>query len=385
MVLILIVTGLGAGIADYKDTEFAHNGKIYRNPPGEGDWEEKAEVFVPEENTEYSLHVTVLERSLSRAEEQDKIQSAIAEIEATFCGENASLEEIQKNPVIMDSYQDGMVTAEWSFSEECINLEGTIDETLLGNRRVLTEAQVQLSCGESEGIYRFYFYLVPKEKSNEERLLADIYEQIKRQDTTKEEVELPTEADGKTLYWQKAKSYQYLEIWVVGVLAVIAVAYAKREQELKKIQRRKAQLLLEYPEFVSKLSLLLGAGMHVLTAFRKINQMSKGIVCIELQKMLNEIENGMSEMRAYGEFAKRCDLQPYRKLVSLLQSGQKMGNRELIERLEEEADRVFAERKNTARKLGEEAGTKLLFPMMMMLIIVMGIVIFPAFLSIYQM
>ena len=54
-----------------------------------------------------------------------------------------------------------------------------------------------------------------------------------------------------------------------------------------------------------------------------------------------------------------------------------------MDKLEEEAERVFLERKNTARKLGEEASTKLLIPMMLMLMVVMGIVIVPAFLSIY--
>ena len=62
---------------------------------------------------------------------------------------------------------------------------------------------------------------------------------------------------------------------------------------------------------------------------------------------------------------------------------QKVGNRKLLEQLNEEADRVFSERRNAARRLGEEAGTKLLIPMMLMLVIVMGIVIIPAFLSIY--
>ena len=69
--------------------------------------------------------------------------------------------------------------------------------------------------------------------------------------------------------------------------------------------------------------------------------------------------------------------------MSLLVSGQKIGNRNLMDKLEEEAERVFLERKNTARKLGEEASTKLLIPMMLMLMVVMGIVIVPAFLSIY--
>ena len=53
-----------------------------------------------------------------------------------------------------------------------------------------------------------------------------------------------------------------------------------------------------------------------------------------------------------------------------------------MEQLNEEADRVFLERKNAARKFGEEAGTKMLIPMMLMLFIVMAIVIIPAFLSI---
>ena len=100
--------------------------------------------------------------------------------------------------------------------------------------------------------------------------------------------------------------------------------------------------------------------------------------------MICEMDNGMGELRAFQAFSEDCDLQPYRKLVTLLISGQKVGNRRLLEQLNEEADRVFLERKNEARRLGEEAGTKMLVPMMMMLVIVMGIVMIPAFLAIYS-
>ena len=43
---------------------------------------------------------------------------------------------------------------------------------------------------------------------------------------------------------------------------------------------------------------------------------------------------------------------------------------------------AFLERKNIAKRLGEEAGTKLLLPMFLMLAVVLVIVIGPAFLSI---
>ena len=49
--------------------------------------------------------------------------------------------------------------------------------------------------------------------------------------------------------------------------------------------------------------------------------------------------------------------------------------------LEQEAAAGFEERKNEARKMGEEAGTKLLLPMMVMLVLVLVILILPALMN----
>ena len=57
------------------------------------------------------------------------------------------------------------------------------------------------------------------------------------------------------------------------------------------------------------------------------------------------------------------------------------GSRELIDILEREASDAFEERKKKARILGEEAGTKLLFPMIIMLGLILMILIIPAFIS----
>ena len=53
----------------------------------------------------------------------------------------------------------------------------------------------------------------------------------------------------------------------------------------------------------------------------------------------------------------------------------------MLKILEVEAVESFEERKELAKRIGEEAGTKLLFPMILMLLIVLVIVIVPAFLS----
>ena len=57
------------------------------------------------------------------------------------------------------------------------------------------------------------------------------------------------------------------------------------------------------------------------------------------------------------------------------------GNDTLLQVLQEEAQNSFEERKNLAREMGEEAGTRLLLPMMIMLAVTMLIIIVPAYFS----
>jgi len=184
---------------------------------------------------------------------------------------------------------------------------------------------------------------------------------------------------------------QEIQMVGVGFLAGIALWYMMREQRLKEQENWKKRMLIEYPEFVSKLSLLLGAGMTVLSAFTRMDKTYGKFVedkaeklhpaYVLLHQMLIDIDNGKSQQRAYQSFGESCKLQPYRKLASLILSCQQMGNRKLTQQLNEEADRVFSERKHLARKLGEEAGIKMLFPMMLMMLLIMGIILVPAMLS----
>ena len=69
------------------------------------------------------------------------------------------------------------------------------------------------------------------------------------------------------------------------------------------------------------------------------------------------------------------------KFGSLLSQDLKKGSAGLVELLEQEAENGMEERKSLARKLGEEAGTKLLLPMMLMLILVVVILMVPAILA----
>ena len=66
-------------------------------------------------------------------------------------------------------------------------------------------------------------------------------------------------------------------------------------------------------------------------------------------------------------------------MSTLLAQNLKRGNSTLLERLREEADKAAEEQLQQSRKLGEEAETKLLAPMVLMLAIVMALIMIPAF------
>jgi transcriptional regulator with XRE-family HTH domain len=101
-----------------------------------------------------------------------------------------------------------------------------------------------------------------------------------------------------------------------------------------------------------------------------------GVSAKQLAKKL-----GVSETKAYESYGRRIGLLPYIRFCSLVTQNLKKGNRGFTELLKQEAKIAFEERKEIAKRLGEEAGTKLLMPMMLMLIIVFMIILIPAFIS----
>ena len=101
----------------------------------------------------------------------------------------------------------------------------------------------------------------------------------------------------------------------------------------------------------------------------------------EVLLVYNELDSGIPEADAYMHFGRRCHLRQYTKLCTLLVQNLRRGNDTLLQVLQEEAESSFEERKNLAREMGEEAGTRLLFPMMIMLGITMLIIIVPAYFS----
>ena len=156
-------------------------------------------------------------------------------------------------------------------------------------------------------------------------------------------------------------------------------------------RERYSQMLLDYPNLITRLSLLIEAGMTVRRALGKIAldyKRKRGrdvrYAYEELLKSYYEMESGVMEKQAYENFGTRCGHPKYRTLAALLAQNLKRGNRRLLEMLERESTEAFEERKRYARVQGETAAAKLLIPMVLQLVIVLVILIVPACMSFYQ-
>ena len=89
----------------------------------------------------------------------------------------------------------------------------------------------------------------------------------------------------------------------------------------------------------------------------------------------------MPAAKAMELFGARCGSISYRRLIGLLRQNIRNGSGQFREALENEMERAFEEERNLCRKRGEEASTKLLLPLIIMLLIVMVMVSVPAFLT----
>ena len=166
--------------------------------------------------------------------------------------------------------------------------------------------------------------------------------------------------------------------------ASVAGAYFLPDSRLgAAIKKRGVEIMLDFPDFLVKLTLLINAGMNVSAAWEKAaGGMDKTrALGRELEMSLHEINSGKSESKAYEDLAKRCRIQEVTRVVSVLLQNMKKGNAELVSILRVHANECWEMRKNAAKKLGEEASSKMLLPMAIMLLSILLIVTTPAILA----
>lgn len=383
--------GIIQGVVESQSPVLLEGNLLERKKAGEGSYEEDLHLSVDNGGEEISYLVEVPEQVLTRIEEQEYLAAAREEIAQEFPGANASVDCVRERVVIRESYQGGKVTAEWSFDNyDIMDLEGNVIAEEIAEEGELVKAGVELSCGDSISLEEFYFQVFPDILNEQETMLRQLKKAIEAQGEKSGEqfIELPERIGEHQLSWEEKRDYTPEQILLFGGILTVFIPLLEQSRKQEQQKKRNCLLEMEYPDMVSKMALLLSSGMTLQGAWRKIafsyEEKRKNHTSVKMpayEEMLiacREIESGMGEQRAYERFGERCQLAVYRKFSNILTQNLKKGSQGVVVLLEQEADNAFEERKNAAKRYGEEAGTKLLFPMIIMLGIVIVILMVPA-------
>jgi len=213
--------------------------------------------------------------------------------------------------------------------------------------------------------------------------VSEVIEELDQQFSENEKLILPMEIDGHQVVYEEKDDGTYFVMTGLGIVVLILLWFLPDNTLAKQIEDKRRQLLIDYAKLVGKLTLYIGAGLSLRSAINKIIKTAdkSRFYAKELEIVMREVENGIPEHTAINKMAERCKVPCYTKLAVLLNQNIRKGNNNLQKQLGEEMDKAFEERKNLARKYAEEAGTKLLFPMILMLLVVIVMIMYPAFVS----
>lgn len=365
---------------------------VKRNRPGDGKREEELQVQIGK--TEEVITVEIEEEQFSDTELQENFENAGRELETLILGENQSLDEVRNNLNLITRIPSRGIQVAWELDNyKVMNLQGELVTDALTEEGTPVKLDAVLSYKGEKAIHTFYVNLFPPRLTGTEKQLKKLNEEIERLDEETREDDtmlLPKTIEGIPVAWHYATDYRAVGILFLGTAFTMLVYASDRQKKRDEEEERIRQLERDYPQLINKFTLYLGAGMPVRKVWFKLaedysrHEKEKGERALyeEMVYVMHEMKSGAAESECYERFGERCGLTVYRKFGTLLSQNLKKGTRGLADILKQEAVNSFEERKNLARKLGEEAGTKLLLPMFLMFAMVLAIIVVPAFLSI---
>ena len=388
MLLILFAANLLGAFMTWRDAESdtAAKGYLVRNEYGSNGAE--AELTVTLDGEKQDVELPVAARRMDRRELRKVLADRAGKLEKMILGD-MDAGHVDRDLTLPEKAGNPSVKISWDTSNAALmDWEG-----VLGPEVPPEGAEVKLtatlSIEEEEVEKEIKLKVYPRPMNDIEKLQQEVRNAVQEaNDETEETVHLPENVGGKKAEWSQRQGNTGVILLLFGFLIAALYAYSKVRAGEKEAEKRDEEMLIDYPNIVSKLVLLLTAGMSLRKAFARIrtdyrdtlrHDAPKRAGYEEIVRMSLEMEHGVSELVAYENMGKRCRVNVYRTFSTLLVQNLTKGGDEMAAILSREAQEAYEDRKKRARILGEEAGTKLLLPMLLMLAIVMAILMIPAF------
>lgn len=170
---------------------------------------------------------------------------------------------------------------------------------------------------------------------------------------------------------------------VIGAVLALLLPAALIHDLHRKLVRREHAVILELPELLNKIVLLVGAGSTVQQAIKlcleRKREQENHPLYRELFQMLREWEGGYSFQQAMEGFSKRCGIQEVSAFTTAVLLNYRRGGHDFALALRDLSHSLWEKRKAVSKTLGEQASSKLVFPMVLMFMAILLLVGAPAF------
>ena len=345
----------------------------------------------------YPINFKLEGRKIGKEEALKKLEDAKNFIDRNILGKNSDMENIRTN-LYMPSYLEAYgVHVDWESSDlESLFFDGQVlNEHIKEGEERDVKVIASIKLGDFTKEVDYSFKIKAPSLSYEDSARKDIERELERSNKDFEEsdrIELPKEVNGKNLtFYERGMNISPSIFLGLGLVMCFMLVLRNKEKNKKLVKEREEELISDYSLLTCKLSIFYEAGISILNSFqliikdymekRKRKTIEKRFAYENLMECLTRINNGMSEAAAYLKYGGDCKVKEYRKLGNYLSDNIKKGSSNLSLLLENEVDESFSKKKSLIKTKAEEAGTKLLFPMMIMLGIIMLIVMMPAMMS----
>ena len=340
---------------------------------------------------EYEMDISIRERTLRESEVLAAWDEAKETLPSEILGSNPNADEVSSRLNLPKKLPGTNVDLVWMSSDyRTVDHDGRVYPSNVPAEGTVVTVTARLKYG---AITEFFDIPVRVVRGNGGMDIGEmLQEELAKSDADQSyetTMELPTDMGESPIVFYKKKSRTP---WLFASLLILFLCgltakWVSEEKQMRK--EREDQLLRDYPDLVSKITLLMQAGLTLRSAWDRITEdyitsrksETTRYVYEEMRNTRNRLNAGVPEETAYEEFGRNCGNIRYLRLSSVLVQNLKKGTGGLIPLLRKEAAEAFADRRERVKQSGEEAGTKLLVPMAGILVLILAIIMIPAFMS----
>ncbi|MCR4649003.1 MAG: type II secretion system F family protein [Lachnospiraceae bacterium] len=374
--LIILTSGKGGGKKNFDES-------ILRSEDGEST---KVRLIADSVYGEEVIDVEVLSRTYSKEEIEKMKPSFLKDLKLTVLGENESFDSVSSPLDLKDKITGYPFEISYRIRPRgFINSSGEITEYPKEKTDIEIEAEYRIADFEDKEI--IHLTLLP-EVLPEERVF---YEELKRQvefenenDRNNSEFILPTTINGVDVSWKKPGKNTFFKLTVLTVFCAIVFLFKDKLAFSEDDRKRREKIINDYPEFAMKYALLCEAGLTHAQALERmgdeyLKNKKNSPLYGELYKVRTDIKGGVPVTQALDRMASDCNIREISYFVGLINRNIRKGGREISSGIRKAAGESIRDKREKIRRKAETAGTKLLLPMVFLLIIVFVLIMIPAF------